>query len=161
MNLYIDVDGVLLGRTVPDRPAVVIASHTREFLSFALSRFDCYWLTTHCQGDSRGVLTYLRKYVDPGLEGLMSGIRPTRFDVMKTEALAGDFVWLDDAPLGCELAWLRDRGLLDRWIDVDTRRRPDDLLRAMEVLTRRLAGRPAPAPGRLTEIGGDGSRPGW
>ena len=54
--------------------------------------------------------------------------------MLKTEALAGDFYWLDDSPLQIELAELRRRHLFDRWIEVNTRQRPDDLLFAMSEL---------------------------
>lgn len=137
-RLYLDVDGVLLGRAAADDPAVVLARHAPAFLSFATANFDCYWLTTHCQGDGRTVLAYLRRYVSPDLERLLSTVRPTRFETLKTEALAGDFFWLDDAPLAAELAWLRGRGLMDRWLDVNTRLYPDDLSRAMELLSTRF-----------------------
>ena len=136
-RLYLDVDGVLLGKEDPSSPIVVLARHAREFLEFALATFDCYWLTTHCKGDSAVVLEYLRPYSSPEVLQLLAEIRPTSFRTLKTEALAGDFFWLDDSPLATEKEWLRTSGLEDRWIEVDTRRRPDDLLRAMDELRRR------------------------
>ena len=53
------------------------------------------------------------------------------------------FVWLDDAPEPGELAMLRARGWLDRWLFVDTREEPDDLLRARQVLAKRLGAKAA------------------
>jgi len=38
----------------------------------------------------------------------------------------------------CELDWLSARGWLDRWIQVDTRRRPADLRRAQKILVKIL-----------------------
>lgn len=124
MNLYLDVDGVILGEG--GRPA----QHLDEFLDFVLPRFNCFWLTTH----QTGVFDYLRQHLDPATMQRVQGIQPTTFCTLKAEVLAGDFYWLDDAPLACEIEWLQQRGLLDRWIEVNTRRRPDDLLRAVEFL---------------------------
>jgi hypothetical protein len=141
MNLFLDIDGVLLGKTDPASPKIVLANHAREFLEFAVGHFDCYWLTSHCKGDAQAVLDYLRPYVPDDLMPLLRQVKPTTFDVMKTEALKGNFYWLDDSPMACEIEWLKDRGLLDRWICVDTRKGPDDLLMAMERLGQALASR--------------------
>ena len=143
MNLYLDIDGVLLGKTDPASPKIVLANHARHFLEFAIGNFDCFWLTTHCRGDVQPVLDYLRPFVHDDLVPLLTKIKPTTFDVLKTDALRGDFLWLDDSPLAIEVSWLRERNLLDRWVQVDTRKRPDDLLAAMEVLTKK---RPTACP---------------
>jgi hypothetical protein len=140
VNLYLDIDGVLLGKTDPASPKIVLANHAQQFLDFALANFDCFWLTTHCKGDARPVLAYLRPYVPDDLMLLLAKIKPTTFDVLKTDALVGDFFWLDDSPLAIEITWLRERGLLDRWVQVDTRKRPNDLLAAMERLHNERGG---------------------
>ena len=134
MNLYLDIDGVLLGKADPDSPEIRLALHAEEFLAFALAHFDCFWLTTHCQGRTDEVLKYLAPYGSADFLALAARVRPTQFRVMKTEALAGDFLWLDDAPMQCELDWLSTRGWLGRWIRVDTRRQPEDLRRAQHLL---------------------------
>lgn len=136
-NLFLDIDGVLLGKSGLDSPAPALANHATEFLEFSLANFDCFWLTTHCQGDAATVVDYLRPYCTEAILLLIAQIRPTRFTTFKTETLFGDFLWLDDAPLATELDWLTARGLRDRWIEVNTRKRPDDLARAMELLKRR------------------------
>jgi hypothetical protein len=134
VNLYIDIDGVLLGKADPTSSHLALANHAHRFLTFALNRFDCYWLTTHCKGSSEPLLDHLRPFVPDEMLPLLRRIKPTTFDVMKTEALQGDFFWIGDSPMASELEWLRRRGRLDRWIAVDTRKRPDDLLVAMERL---------------------------
>jgi tetratricopeptide (TPR) repeat protein len=70
-------------------------------------------------------------------------VRATDYRGLRTETLPADgrFVWLDDAPEQGELAMLRGRGWLDRWLFVDTREEPDDLLRAQRVLSQRLGGK--------------------
>ncbi len=138
MNLYLDIDGVLLGKADPNSPEIHLASGAEEFLAFALARFRCFWLTTHCQGRTEGVLKYLAPYGPTEFMALAAKVKPTSFQAMKTEALEGDFLWLDDAPMQCELDWLSARGWLDRWIRVDTRRRPADLRRAQKILVKIL-----------------------
>ena len=134
-RVYLDVDGVLLGQS---EGRVVLARHASEFLHFLLTRYEVFWLTTHCCGESQPVLDYLRPYASDEFIARLSAVRPTRFDVLKTEALeyAADFYWLDDSPLHVELEDLRRRGQSDRWIEVNTRARPDDLLFAMSELSR-------------------------
>src|SRR5688500_14603200 len=130
-RIYLDVDGVVLGESAG---RVVLARHAAEFIDFLLARYDVYWLTTHCCGDARPVLDYLARYAPADFISRLSPIKPTRFDVLKTEAVDGDFYWLDDGPLQVELADLQRRNLFDRWIEVNTRQRPDDLLFAMSEL---------------------------
>ncbi len=134
MNLYLDIDGVLLGKADPNSPEICLASGAEEFLAFTLARFDCFWLTTHCQGRIGRVLRYLATYGSAEFMALAAQVKPTCFRMIKTEALAGDFLWLDDAPMQCELDWLSTRGWLDRWIRVDTRHKPEDLRRAQHLL---------------------------
>ena len=131
-RIYLDVDGVLLGEL---GGRVVLARHAAEFVDFLLARYDVYWLTTHCCGDAQAVLAYLGRFAPQDFIARLSPIKPTRFDVLKTDVLGGDFYWLDDSPLEVELADLRRRGMFDRWIDVNTRVRPDDLLFAMSELS--------------------------
>ena len=63
MNLYLDIDGVLLGKEDSGSPEIRLALYAEEFLVFALAQFDCFWLTTHCQGRTEEVLKYLAPYV--------------------------------------------------------------------------------------------------
>lgn len=134
MNLYLDIDGVLLGKDDPTSPQVVLARHAKEFLTFALAHFDCFWLTTHCKGNIQSVLDYLREYATEDLMPMLKQVKPTNFDTLKTDVLDGDFYWVDDSPLQIEIDMLKKWGKIERWIQVDTRKRPDDLLVAMEKL---------------------------
>jgi hypothetical protein len=131
VKIYLDVDGVLLGQ---ESGNVVLARHAEKLIDFLIENFDVYWLTTHCSGDARRVISYLSRYAPQSLIEKLSSIKPTRFGVVKTDAISGDFYWLDDNPLQAEIAELRRREKLDRWIDVNTRARPDDLLFAIDEL---------------------------
>jgi hypothetical protein len=137
VKVYLDVDGVLLGQ---DAGNVVLARHADELFDFLIENFDVYWLTTHCSGDAGRVITYLSRYAPQSFIDKLTAIKPTRFGVLKTEAISGDFYWLDDNPLQAEIAELRRRDRFDRWIDVNTRVRPDDLLFAINELKSALPG---------------------
>jgi hypothetical protein len=137
-NLYLDIDGVLLGKDSPTSPVVILANHAREFLTFALANFHCYWLTSRCKGDVRPVLHYLHLYAPDDMMPMLRRISPTNFDTIKTEALRGDFYWVDDSPSQAELDWLKEHNLLDRWVNVNTRKCPEDLVAAMGKLISTL-----------------------
>ncbi|MGC6487350.1 MAG: hypothetical protein ACON4Z_06875 [Planctomycetota bacterium] len=147
MKLFLDIDGVLLGVDPHRSSRAALAPHACEFLEFALSRCSVHWLTTHCRGRAAPAVQHLVRHTPQSererVLGLAGKIRPTRFETFKTEALPRDqdaepFVWLDDSPTGAELDWLRARGWLDRWLWIDTREEPDDLLRARRWLEERL-----------------------
>lgn len=138
MKLYIDVDGVLLGKDAKTGiPS--IANNSAEFLSFCLKNFDCYWLTTHCRGDSEIVLNYLRPYSNDAFLALASKIKATNFRTFKTEALSGDFLWIDDQPTAYELQVLDENNWFDRWYEVNTRKDMDALTKLIPLLLSRVS----------------------
>ena len=136
MNLFIDIDGVLLGKS-PITQQPILASHATKFLEFCLSNFDCYWLTTHCkEGINDGVINYLTPYADPKFLSLALQVIPTSFTTFKTEALFGDFLWIDDQPTAYEILYLDEKNLLNRWIQVNTRKNIDELALIIEFLRK-------------------------
>jgi len=135
--LYLDVDGVLLGKHSPHSTAVVLANHAHQFLEFCLPRFECHWLTTHCKdGNATAVLELLSRYTDEAVMRLVKQIRPTCWKTLKTEVIhfGSDFYWIDDQLLWTEVEILKQNNVLGRWIQIDTRRNPDDLNRAISLL---------------------------
>lgn len=149
MKVFLDVDGVLLGLD-PDKPhRLRLADHALDLLAFVLARAEVHWLAPQCRGDARPVVEHLVHHCPASdrerLLTLVPRVRATDYRGLRTEALPADgrFVWLDDAPEQGELAMLRARGWLDRWLFVDTREEPDDLRRAMQVLAARLGGKAA------------------
>jgi hypothetical protein len=131
IKLYLDIDGVLL-----------TAKHTRaadgveEFISFVTTHFECYWLTTHCKGDSKPAIKYLSQFISlVTIEKLTSTVRPTNWDVLKTEAIdfQSDFYWLEDNPFQSEIACLQINQAIDKLILVDLSR-PHELLATKERL---------------------------
>jgi len=133
VNLFIDIDGVLLGKSAATGECM-LANHAKDFLKFCLANFDCYWLTTHCRGSIDTVTAYLAPYADAELNTLIERIKPTYFKTFKTEALFGDFIWVDDQPTAYEFQVLDDNNQLDRWYQVNTRKNPDELLSLMSSL---------------------------
>jgi len=134
MNLFIDIDGVLLGKKTPEQNEICLAGYAEEFLDFALGKFDCYWLTTHCKGDTTKAIDYLSQYGDREFISLAKKVKPTNFKTFKTEALFGDFYWIDDQPMAYEIQYLDERGWLKYWLQVNTRNNYNELSNIIKFL---------------------------
>lgn len=137
-KIYIDVDGVLLGKEHNNSSNVVLAEGVNEFIDFVLKHFDCYWLTTHCRGNNRNVLAYLRRFTDDQLHSKLKKIKPTNFDVFKTEALdeKDDFILVDDSLLQGEIDWLEKHSKLESWLQVNTYLNPKGLIICLETYSK-------------------------
>jgi len=114
----------------------VLAEHATDYLEFCLDNFDCYWLTTHCKGSIDTVIDYLAPYADSEFMALVQKVKPTYFKTFKTEALFGDFIWVDDQPTAYEIQVLEERNQLNRWYQVNTRKNPGELLSLIRSLNR-------------------------
>ena len=115
-KLYLDIDGVLITVKNP-----VPARNAESFISFVTNRFDCYWLTTHCKGDSGTALNYLSDYFDDLTIEQLRFVKPTNWTTLKTEAIdfSSDFFWLDDYPFNAEINILKANRSPDRLIRVN------------------------------------------
>lgn len=134
-KLYLDIDGVLL--TAKHTQA---APGVEAFVEFITQHFACYWLTTHCKGDSAPALKYLSRFLKPvTLEKLHQAVQPTTWNTLKMEAIevATDFYWLDDSPFQSEMAYLQARGLDDRLVVVNLTH-SNELPRLQKVLQNKL-----------------------
>ena len=58
MNIYLDIDGVLLANEEN------LAIGASEFIKYAANNFDVYWLTTHCNGDASVPLQHIGHLFD-------------------------------------------------------------------------------------------------
>lgn len=147
MQVFLDIDGVMLGldRQRPQRLA--LADHALDFLAFLLPRATVHWLSPGHR-DAKATLDHLVAHTKQSdrerLLTLAPRVRTANWHSLRTEALPADgkFVWLDDGPSPEELSVLRQQGWLDRWLWIDTREEPEDLLRAQRQLALRL---PPPA----------------
>ncbi len=143
-KIYIDIDGVLIGK--PDKGSIntCIAPYAEEFLNFCLKNFDCYWLSTHSRhGELESVLRVFQTYENNNLLELIKRIKPVKWNVFKTETidLSSDFYWVDDQPMQSEINILKENNCLDRWIEVNTRKNPNGLLKVIDVLQNEMSRR--------------------
>lgn len=118
MDLYIDIDGVLLNYDSDTR-----ADYSIELIDYITNEFDCYWLTTHCKGETSQTIKYLSDYFPSETIEKLKTIKPTYWENLKTEGIDFDknFIWLDDYPFQAELSVLEDFGMSDSIYRVDLR----------------------------------------
>ena len=123
-NVYIDIDGVILTK------GVVPALHLDKFLKYVLDKYSVFWLTSRCHGDSKYTLSYLSKFFPEETVNLFKQIKPTNFQVDKTEAIDFNkrFFWLDNEIFESEKTTLIKNGKYDSWIEVDLIKDPNQLL---------------------------------
>lgn len=135
MNLYLDIDGVLLDYAT-DGPA----ENAIIFIDFITSEFDCHWLTTHCQGDSTTAVEYLAEYFPPEVIAKLKVVKPTVWRTLKTEGIdfSKPFIWLDDCPFQAEIEMLDSKGASDSLFKVNLGNR-DELLGVIEFLKKRMS----------------------
>lgn len=123
-NIYLDIDGVLLTKQGASAP------HLVEFLDFATSNFNCYWLTTHCDGDATTAFLYLVGKIPTEAVPYLEKIKPTKWKLWKPEAIdfTQDFYWLDDYAFDGDKKILEEHQALDKLITVDLQTSPNQLL---------------------------------
>ena len=80
MNIYLDVEGVLMNRGKP-------AKYIKEFLKYLTSKHNVYWLTTLCRGEANNVVAYLRQFLDEETLEYCQKIKATNWNTWKTEAI--------------------------------------------------------------------------
>lgn len=133
-KLYIDIDGVLITAKNPVAPSGI-----GRFIHFVTSNFDCYWLTTHCKGDSTHCLNYLTNYLSENSISALSQVKATNWDTLKTEAidLESPFFWLDDCVFSAERKILEQAGKIDSLILVNLSRE-NELNRIINILKDKL-----------------------
>ena len=126
-NVYIDIDGVILTK------GVVPALHLDKFLKYVLDKYSVFWLTSRCHGDCKYTLSYLSKFFPEETVNLFRQIKPTNFQVDKTEAIDFNkrFFWLDNEIFESEKTTLIKNGKYDSWIEVNLIKDPNQLLHLM------------------------------
>lgn len=117
MNIYLDIDGVLLANDLNT------ANYANDFLRFVLAEYpdSTYWLTTHCNGDASVPISHVGHLFEPDVQELMKKIKPTTWQTAKTRGIdfSKPFLWFDDDLFYEEKQELEKRGALDSWIEVD------------------------------------------
>ncbi len=120
MNIYLDIDGVLLGTASPIED---VRSLTEHILRLYPGRV--FWLTTHCSSKENRCSDWLRRggFPEDLVRRLEAGVRPAHWRTWKTEAIdfSQPFFWLDDGPLQGEIRRLEERGARSGLILMDKR----------------------------------------
>ena len=118
MNIYLDIDGVLVGAKSPREDVI-------GFVKYILEHYpnNTYWLTTHCKGGENHCAEWLRANDFPVdlVDEMTKTIKPTDWGVMKTEAIDmdQDFVWFDDSLFETERKTLEAYYVLDDFYRMD------------------------------------------
>jgi len=134
MNIYLDIDGVLLHKDGTP------ANGAADFLKFVTDNFDCYWLTTHCNGDARTAVNYLKGILPNETIALIGKIKPTNMTALKTDQIdfSRKFIWLDDYVMQAERAILKEKGCLASLCEINLSVDPDSLNRLTKKITSLL-----------------------
>ena len=132
MNIYLDIDGVLL---VNEKHATKYAD---DFLQAILTKYPdtTYWLTTHnWRGEDRAK-EILAPHLKPETVSLLDRIKPTEWGEFKTDAIDfdQDFLWFDDDLWPEELKALERNEAIENFIMVDLRKDPDILQKLTKVI---------------------------
>lgn len=117
MNIYLDVDGVLLDKNL--QPAQCL----HEFVQYVTTHHTCYWATTHVTDDSTEHLfrVLTRQQVPLETLELLKQIKGTSWDMLKTEVIdfTQPFLWFDDMPTTGEIETLKNHNAADSLVWVD------------------------------------------
>jgi len=132
MNVYLDIDGVLL---VNETHA---ANYADEFLQTILTRYpnSTYWLTTHNWSGENRAKEVLAPYLKSETVKLLDKIQPTAWDELKTDAINfdEDFLWFDDDLWPDELKALEAHEAAEQFILVKLDEDPDMLKKLAEAV---------------------------
>lgn len=125
MNIYLDIDGVLLKKDG------TLAGHFDEFIEFFVNNHDVYWLTTHCHGGENRAIEHISQNnkISEKTLALLEKIKPTDWYSLKTEAIdfSQEFVWFDDYVMSAERKVLLENDAYMRLHMIDLKRDPDYL----------------------------------
>lgn len=132
MNIYLDIDGVLLANENNAAP------YADEFLQHILNKYpnSTYWLTTHnWRGENRAI-EVLSPTLKPETANLLKKIKPTEWGELKTDAInfEEDFLWFDDDLWPDELKVLEQNNATGRMVMIDLDKDPEILKKLIEVV---------------------------
>lgn len=131
MNIYLDIDGVLLANESN------LAEGALEFIKYAADNFEVYWLTTHCMnGDPAHAIEYVARVEQEDLRPWLKKFKPTVWSLKKTDAIdfTKPFFWYDDDCYSEERKVLMENNALNSWIEVDLRKYPDQMIHEIKLL---------------------------
>ncbi len=121
MNIYLDIDGVLIKRDGSP------ANNVTGFLKSITHNHDVYWLTTHCRQGKNNIFQYLKDKLPRNAVKYLEKVNPTDWNTLKTEAInfRQDFLWFDDYILEAEKRILKKNNCQNNYYLVDLKSSPD------------------------------------
>jgi hypothetical protein len=132
MNIYLDVDGVLLLDVGKG------ANFVDPFLLHVITKYpdSTYWLTTHCWLGENRCLEVLAPALKPETLGLLKKVKPTEWDEFKTDGIdfSRPFLWFDDDLYPEEKTEIEKHNALKNHIMVDLYKNPDQLKELIQLL---------------------------
>lgn len=131
MNIYLDIDGVLLTKT--GEPA----AHSLELIKYLTQHHTVYWLTTHCHGGENRAPEYLYTKFPAVAKPYIDKILPTDWGSWKTDAIdfSQDFRWLDDDVYKPERDKLAKQNGSNKLIEVNLQYNPEHLREIINTLS--------------------------
>ncbi len=129
MNIYLDIDGTMIheDRWDMENPA---ADGLAEFI-IALRQHNTFWLTTHCRdGNPERAREIMKRYLPIELHAEIDRIKPTVWDMMKTEGIdwSQDFIWFDNDISAFEWEKIEQGSENQQAIEVNLKINPKQLL---------------------------------
>lgn len=135
MNIYLNIDGVMLSTKSPQEDIVKLIRYILEHYPN-----NTYWLTTHCKGGVNRCAEWLKQNDFPAdlADEMDKAIKPTDWGVMKTEAIDmdQDFIWFDDSLFETERRVLEAYYVLDDFYRMNPKD-PEAAKKALEFLRSR------------------------
>lgn len=132
MNIYLDIDGVLLANET------TTAAYADEFLQAILDKYPTttYWLTTHNWKGENRAQAVLAPHLKPETAKLLEQIKPSEWDELKTDAVDFEepFLWFDDDLWPEELKVLEENNATGRFVMVDLTKDPEILKKLITLL---------------------------
>ena len=134
MNIYLDIDGVLLANESN------AANYADEFLKAVIEKYpeSTYWLTTHNWRGENRAKEVLAPYLKPETVDLLDRVKPSEWKDLKTDAIDfdKDFLWFDDDLWPNELNVLERHEALQNFMMVDLQKDPNMLKKLAEVIEK-------------------------
>lgn len=129
MNIYLDIDGVLLAN---DKH---VANYSHEFLDHVVNKYPTCWLTTHCKGDASYTVKHLSMFFNSETMKLINMILPTDWDILKTDAIdfSQPFLWFDDDLFTEEKEILIQHNCPNSWVAIDLSRDENQLSKFLDI----------------------------
>ena len=146
IDLYLDLDGVILRRTgrteFGGRTEFEVAPGGIDFLSWAIENFNCHWLTSRSHDGTYDEIERAFRFAISAIsmavetKDLIRAINPAPWGAEKVSGidLSRDFYWVDDNPDSGSVAALEADGKTSQLIIASTDQRPDDLARVRKLL---------------------------